>query len=434
MADDSPRAVLTLDFVSLVGHVCVVVSYPPTRGALFLAARARAAAREASSSARVASSSVIDEAPSFHATSSRSTSSRATQRACDSDVISRQHKHKAPHRWWDTLGATVREDRETTRDDSFSGRAVDGEEKNKQKLRDVPEIPPKLAARETEKPKRVATFAPSRPGWRGGGIAVNKKKNANLLDGVASPPVVKFQAIGGNVNTTVMMRQEPMRLRRENEPFEKRNHSKKSEIVSQPSLKNVPPRVRAKARATKIASLEHSGGSYQGGPREKTSCDARNTSFQKTTTNARVGGVPSTLGLVKCSNCGTKQCSVLVTSSQNNSRRDGLWVDQGTHRGVIRKGAQGVNMTKKITEPLGSGTSNFAPCARCGDVFYCSPECASEDWQRHRKNNECAGVRSGFGFIDGTSVGNIDLGYVRGERVGSTARDGFLRTSVGRGR
>ena len=73
----------------------------------------------------------------------------------------------------------------------------------------------------------------------------------------------------------------------------------------------------------------------------------------------------------------------------------------------------------------------FAPCARCGAVWYCSDACAAEDWDGHRR--VCRGMRRGWG--GGEVVGDA-LGFVRGERAEAEGgrRDAFLCASIPRGR
>jgi hypothetical protein len=105
--------------------------------------------------------------------------------------------------------------------------------------------------------------------------------------------------------------------------------------------------------------------------------------------------------------------------------------------GVLGKGARRVTVAKTFSTRDAFGSENhpleFSPCARCGDAWYCDRACVESDWPRHRKL--CAGVRCSFAPRDGDlSAGDLNLGYARGERVGSEAfRSAFLETSVARG-
>jgi hypothetical protein len=97
----------------------------------------------------------------------------------------------------------------------------------------------------------------------------------------------------------------------------------------------------------------------------------------------------------------------------------------------LGKGARRVVAAKTFTSTSVSenGVLEFAPCARCGDAWYCDRACLESDWPRHRKL--CAGVRCSFAPRDWDI---IHSGYARGERVGSEAfRNAFLETSVARG-
>lgn len=398
MADDSPRALLTFDFSCAADAVRVVLSYPPTRGALLAAARERAEERMRSNGrAASTASSVKGDAD---------TTSGATL-----PIASTSHRsasrQPAPIRWWEAVDVNDGErgvgtvEEEVHPGDASQPGAVDEKIALVHEKQKIPKC--------TE--KRPAS---SRPGWRGGGIAPNRR-NAHTKE-------------IGSVTATQVKNPSPVAVRtalirssqKENES--KRAVSKAPKNVSETTHSKAPPRVRAKARATLIASRERAGSVTESVTASK-SCGQ--------TVGNRIGGVPSTLALVKCSNCGTKSAGVAVVAGRNNSKRDGLFRDQGIHIGSLPKAAQRKNVAKFITEPL-SG-KDFVPCKRCGDVFYCDEKCTKQDWPRHRKN-ECAGVRHGFGAVDGSCSGDINLGYVKGERKGSRASDVFLQTSIARGR
>ena len=187
-----------------------------------------------------------------------------------------------------------------------------------------------------------------------------------------------------------------------------------------------PPRARLKARSAAAASA--SARSHPENARENGDV------VKKTHSPAvRVGGVPSSLALAQCAACGRRNYGVTVSTSGPASRRDGSWRsrDARATAGVLGKGARRVVAAKTFTSTSVSenGVSEFAPCARCGDAWYCDRACLESDWPRHRKL--CAGVRCSFAPRDGDV---IHSGYARGERVGSEAfRNAFLETSVARG-
>ena len=187
-----------------------------------------------------------------------------------------------------------------------------------------------------------------------------------------------------------------------------------------------PPRARLKARSAAAASA--SARSHPENARENGDV------VKKTHSPAvRVGGVPSSLALAQCAACGRRNYGVTVSTSGPASRRDGSWRsrDARATAGVLGKGARRVTVAKTFTSTSVSenGVSEFAPCARCGDAWYCDRACLESDWPRHRKL--CAGVRCSFAPRDWDI---IHSGYARGERVGSEAfRNAFLETSVARG-